>query len=83
MKTTVGYSVAITVLLACCSTVCFGQEQLLESEFQTLHSELAPKSEVWKTIPWHSDLLSAQRTAVEQKKPIFIWAMDGHPLGCT
>jgi hypothetical protein len=28
-------------------------------------------------------LLEAQRIAAEAKKPIFIWAMDGHPLGCT
>jgi hypothetical protein len=37
----------------------------------------------WRTIPWQVDLLEAQRMAVEQSKPIFIWAMDGHPLGCT
>jgi hypothetical protein len=30
-----------------------------------------------------AEFLSAQHSAAEQKKPIFIWAMDGHPLGCT
>ncbi len=52
-------------------------------EFEKLLAELDPKDEVWKSIPWHVDLLSAQAEAVKQKKPIFIWSMDGHPLGCT
>ena len=37
----------------------------------------------WRSIPWELDLLAAQKLSVEQSKPIFIWAMDGHPLGCT
>lgn len=37
----------------------------------------------WRSIPWEMDLLKAQRMAAEQSKPIFIWSMDGHPLGCT
>lgn len=39
--------------------------------------------EPWRTIPWQTDLLEAQKIAVEQQKPLFVWAMDGHPLGCT
>ena len=30
-----------------------------------------------------SFVLEARQEAAKQKKPIFIWAMDGHPLGCT
>ena len=37
----------------------------------------------WRKIPWQVSLIDAQKMAVEQSKPIFIWAMDGHPLGCT
>ena len=37
----------------------------------------------WRTIDWQTDLIIAQQQAVEQQKPLFIWAMDGHPLGCT
>jgi hypothetical protein len=39
--------------------------------------------EPWRTIPWKISLLEAQKLAAEEKKPIYIWAMDGHPLGCT
>ncbi len=54
-----------------------------EIEFRRLHQELNPRDELWKTIPWRISLLDAQRQAAKQEKLIFIWAMDGHPLGCT
>jgi hypothetical protein len=43
----------------------------------------ASLDEPWRTIPWKISLLEAQNLAAKEKKPIFIWAMDGHPLGCT
>lgn len=53
-------------------------------EFETLHRELQPTgTEAWRTIPWKTAMLDAQATAAKEGKPIFIWAMDGHPLGCT
>ena len=52
-----------------------------------IHSKCDELCEVsdkpWRSIPWELDLLAAQKLSVEQSKPIFIWAMDGHPLGCT
>ncbi|MDA1052590.1 MAG: hypothetical protein O3C40_19205 [Planctomycetota bacterium] len=58
--------------------------ELTEAEFRRLHEQLQPApDEPWRTIPWKIAVLDAQRTAVKEKKPIFIWAMDGHPLGCT
>jgi hypothetical protein len=55
-----------------------------EESFRRLHAELQPSAdEPWRTIPWKIDLLDAQKTAASEQKPIFIWAMDGHPLGCT
>ena len=59
-------------------------EELSEAEFQTLWTSLQPEpDQPWRTIPWRISLLEAQAAAAEQGKPIFIWAMDGHPLGCT
>lgn len=58
--------------------------ELTDEEFQRLHKLLQPDaSELWRTIPWKISVLDAQREAAQQRKPIFIWAMDGHPLGCT
>lgn len=57
---------------------------LTTAEFDTLHQQLQPSGEeVWRSIPWKISMLDAQAAAVREKKPIFIWAMDGHPLGCT
>jgi len=57
---------------------------LTEAEFTRLHSELRPPTEeAWRSIPWKTSLLDAQATAAREQKPIFIWAMDGHPLGCV
>lgn len=58
-------------------------DELSLAEFEELHAQLVPKPETWKTIPWQTNLLAAQQIAAKKKQPIFIWAMDGHPLGCT
>ncbi len=34
-------------------------------------------------IPWRTNLLEARAEASEQKKPIFMWVMNGDPLGCV
>ncbi len=53
-------------------------------EYRRLHNQLQTSDqEPWRIIPWTTSLLAAQNKAVAAQKPIFIWAMDGHPLGCT
>jgi hypothetical protein len=57
---------------------------LTVAEFEALHQQLQPSGkEAWRSIPWQTSMLDAQAIAAEERKPIFIWAMDGHPLGCT
>lgn len=56
---------------------------LSDEDFERLHAELQPGDEPWLTIPWKISVLNAQQAAAKENKPIFIWAMDGHPLGCT
>jgi hypothetical protein len=59
-------------------------DELSEAKFQSLHAQLSPAAdEPWRTIPWKIAVLDAQHAAAAENKPIFIWAMDGHPLGCT
>jgi hypothetical protein len=60
-----------------------GSPDLTHDDFRRLHKELTPGAEVWRTIPWKISLMDARRAAATAGKPIFIWAMDGHPLGCT
>ncbi len=57
---------------------------LTRSEFARLHRELIPaETEPWERVPWSTDLMNAARRAERKKKPLFIWAMNGHPLGCV
>lgn len=58
--------------------------QISKEKYNELKTILTPdKNETWKTIPWKLFVLEAQKSAVKQQKPIFIWAMDGHPLACV
>jgi hypothetical protein len=70
--------------LSFCLVPGLGAGDLTTERFEQLHKEIQPaKDAAWRTIPWQLSLLDAQRIAAKQRKPIFIWAMDGHPLGCT
>ena len=57
---------------------------LTPGKFETLHREVRPApDQAWRTIPWKVSLLEARARAEKEGKPIFMWSMDGHPLGCT
>ena len=73
-----------TILVPGFASSSSAAEVLTEQRFRQLHKQLQPAAdELWRTIPWRTSLLEAQKIAITEKKPIFIWAMDGHPLGCT
>lgn len=67
----------------------FSQETVLlpphPQAFETLHATIRPKPEElqWTQIPWESDLWEARRKAAQMNRPMFIWAMNGNPLGCV
>ncbi len=56
--------------------------QLDKQRFDELMELVVPATKT-QQIDWLPDLVSAQQASLNQKKPIFIWSMDGHPLGCT
>jgi hypothetical protein len=47
--------------------------------------EIIPKAEekAWQEIDWKVDLWEARQKAAKTGKPIYLWEMDGHPLGCV
>ena len=59
------------------------QDGISDAEFQKLHAEVVTKPATWRTIPWQTTMIEAQNIALRENKLIFIWSMDGHPLGCT
>ena len=69
-------------LLGCCSAAVFAAPvQKTESLIAVIAP--APGEQSWLKIPWETDLTAARRKAVAENKPIFLWEMDGNPLGCT
>ena len=63
--------------------VALALQGLGESDFKELHEKLRPPTaEAWRKIPWTTSLVEAQNQAARERKPIFIWSMDGNPLGC-
>lgn len=61
----------------------FAVERLDEERFRAMHAAVAPRGERWMSIPWEPDLAKARERAAREKKPLLMWVMDGHPLGCT
>ncbi len=56
-----------------------------EKQFRAVHDFVtaAASEEKWRAIPWEPDLWNGRVKAAEQGKPLFIWAMNGDPLGCV
>jgi len=48
-------------------------------------TEILPSADesAWQQIDWKTDLWEARREAAKTGKPIYLWEMDGHPLGCV
>ena len=59
-----------------------GSSTLDPGDFQELIAAVRPRSEElrWRKNPWQTDLREACRLAAEQRKPIFLWAMNANPL---
>jgi hypothetical protein len=41
-----------------------------------------PGEDQFDKIPWQTSLWQARVLAARHGKPILLWEMDGHPLGC-
>jgi hypothetical protein len=42
----------------------------------------APGEDKFDQVPWLISLWEARKQAAKEGKPILLWEMDGHPLGC-
>ena len=41
------------------------------------------KELAWVQIPWRSTFYDGLIDADNNQKPLLLWVMNGHPLGCT
>ena len=53
------------------------------AQFEALFASIKPvESELrWLEIPWLGTLREGRGAAATAKTPMFLWAMNGHPLG--
>ncbi len=60
-------------------------KRLTDANFTRLRELILPRPEesLWETIPWRSTLWEAVQEAQDKDRPVLMWAMNGHPLGCT
>jgi hypothetical protein len=76
-------AVAILGLVACCSITA--ADPLTADQFRQLQALIKPSpgEDKWAEIPWGINLWEARKQGAKEGKPILLWEMDGHPLGCT
>ena len=56
-----------------------------DSSFDTMFEfiKASDSEEKWRQIDWIPGLWPGVEIASEKQKPVFIWAMNGDPLGCV
>ena len=57
--------------------------EIAPSQFDALFASIKPGDSQlrWLEIPWLGTLREGREAAATAKKPMFLWAMNGHPLG--
>lgn len=60
-------------------------QELNDDTFDKWYAFILPKeSELsWRKIGWRETLGEAWLEAQQKDMPILLWAMNGHPCGCT
>ena len=58
---------------------------LSDASFATWRDQiLATESELlWEKLPWLTTYHEGLEKAAAKGKPLLLWVMNGHPLGCT
>ncbi len=58
---------------------------LNDSTFAAWRAAILPAADeiAWRRIPWRTSVRDGLREADAAAKPILLWLMNGHPLGCT
>jgi hypothetical protein len=72
-------------ILALAATGGVRSEELTDANYARWRDYLLPSDTdlAYAAIPWRASYWDAVAEAQDQYKPILLWAMNGHPLGCT
>jgi hypothetical protein len=75
------------VLATAAAAVALGADRpaaMPDAEYAALLKAVRPAEgeDAYAQIPWLTSLWEARTKAAKEGKPILLWEMDGHPLGC-
>jgi hypothetical protein len=78
-------SLLIAAAVAAAAGTSRAAQPIDPARFEQLHALIKPGAteEKWAQIPWLASLWEARQRAAREGKPILLWEMDGHPLGCV
>jgi hypothetical protein len=67
------------------SLVLAAAPELNDESLDQFRDDIRPRDEelAYLKIGWHESFFSAVNEARETNRPILLWAINGHPLGCT
>ncbi len=59
--------------------------ELNADTFAALRDQIQPSEaeRAWQQIDWYPSYAEGLQAASVQQKPVLLWVMNGHPLGCT
>lgn len=60
-------------------------DRLTDVQFDLLTRSILPSAEEakWRATAWLPSIDDGRTKAVNQNRPLFVWAMNGDPLGCV
>ena len=81
---TVATALGVATVLAV-ATALGAQDTLTDQSFAKWRDIIAPTTDEleWRKIGWRAALGIALAEGNRRDKPILLWAMNGHPLGCV
>ena len=73
----------IVILFSCAKNK--QEYQLNDGTYNMWKEFIKPTKEelAWAQIPWRSTFYDGLIDSDRQQKPLLLWVMNGHPLGCT
>ena len=65
--------------------VAGANSELADADFAALRDRIRVReSELsWEGLPWLITYYDGLDKAAEERRPLLLWVMNGHPLGCT
>jgi len=79
------FTLVLTALFLGSPLLAQSTDAASEASFRKFMDSIFPAAgeEKWRRTPWIPSIATGRRLAQERKRPLFLWAMNGDPLGCV